>query len=198
MTLPTPVKRMAAIMHEAATLNPTPHARAIPAHPPITPQEQRSHMQCSNNDLDNSTAQVQGLVTHVRRSLESSSGRFLISQTPLWSTNEPILIIFQTPPLQHKSVSWVKYATPEACRSLNPQALVKEICHIRSMLFDCQERNTDLAEKLIIAYTQLVLGSQYNERLHRCQGRFQRRRGPGVAPGTGDLVESGAAGVNGD
>ena len=42
---------------------------------------------------------------------------------------------------------------------------MEEICQVRNALFDSQERNADLVERLIIAYTQLVLGSQYNQRL---------------------------------
>ncbi len=41
--------------------------------------------------------------------------------------------------------------------------MVEEIHQVRNALFDSQERNADLIERLIIAYTQLVLGSQYNQ-----------------------------------
>ncbi len=170
MTLLTPVKHVAAIMREAALLNLDPQSTLAPNSSVVT--EPDTNYQCPSTP----TSQLAG---RMHSSLDSSSARFLVSPTPIQSTMEPIPVIFQTPPPHQVATSWIAHATPEACHALNPYKLLEEIHYLRSALFDSQERNMDLAEKLIVAYTQLVLGSQYNGWLC-CQlaAKENKKKGP--------------------
>ena len=162
MTLPTPIKHVAAIMREAEKLHSLTSNSPDTLTTPTTPNNHTIH-----HPEEPVVAPIQNLAHCMWESLESSSARFLVSETPIGSRHTPIPTIFQTPP-HRVQVPWVRFVTPEVCQLLDPQALIREIRQLRDGLLKAQEENTSLVERLIVSYTQLVLGSQYNEQL-RCQ-----------------------------
>ena len=99
MMLPTPVKCIAAVMHEAAAGSGISHSTLTSTPSNTTPIPPRTPRNSTPHHLESSeSCPVPSLVAHIHKSLESSSGHFLISATPIHSTEYPMPVIYQTPP----------------------------------------------------------------------------------------------------